>query len=384
MARQHEVVEAVTLSLFLTDSRRRRLLFRACATDDGDDGPEVDQRRRTDLDRLTRCLSDLPASLRSQAAGCRAEAARLLDTADVAHVSAVIWPDPLYPSRLSAIDDPPAVLWVSGDVAVLNRRAVAIVGSRSASRYALMVAEQLGSDLAGRGVAVVSGLARGVDAAAHRGALMTTGLTAAVLGSGVDVVYPREHGALMASIARRGAVVSEWGPGVPPLAYHFPLRNRLISGLCVAVVVVEATSRSGSLITARWAAEQGRDVMAVPGNVLSGRNRGAHALLRDGARIVETADDVLEELGECAESAAPHARQEPGRAATAVVGPGSQNDRILAQMDPGEACDIEAIVVRTGVGRKELLVRMTELELAGQVERIGPGRFVRAWREVVT
>ena len=161
----------------------------------------------------------------------------------------------------------------------------------------LAVAERLAADLAARGVVVVSGLARGVDSAAHRGALDGGGHTIAVLGSGVDVIYPPEHAALAHDIEAAGVVMSELVPGHSALPLFFPLRNRIISGLSRAVVVIEAGEKSGSLITARLALEQGRDVLAVPGNVLSGRNRGAHGLLRDGAKIVENADDILEELG---------------------------------------------------------------------------------------
>src|SRR6185503_8932588 len=185
-----------------------------------------------------------------------------------------------------------------------ERPSVALVGSRAASPYALAVAERLAADLAARGIVVTSGLARGVDSAAHRGALSTGGDTVAVLGCGVDVAYPREHRALIVDIAASGAVTSELVPGTPPQAQFFPRRNRIISGLSKAVVVIEAGEKSGSLITARCALEQGRDVLAVPGNVLTGRNRGAHALLRDGAKIVESADDILEELGLCAQNPA--------------------------------------------------------------------------------
>ena len=174
---------------------------------------------------------------------------------------------------------------------------MAIVGSRAATDYALQVAARLGAELAARGVVVASGLARGVDSAAHRGCLDAGGATVAVLGSGVDRIYPAEHADLAARICESGALVSELGPGAPPLPEHFPLRNRIISGISLAVVVVEAYDKSGSLITARCALEQGRDVMAVPGSVLSGRNRGSHALLKDGAKVVESADDILEELG---------------------------------------------------------------------------------------
>src|SRR5205807_8965262 len=212
----------------------------------------------------------------------------------------------------------------------------------------LAMAERLACDLASRGVVVVSGLARGVDSAAHRGALAASGpapprddedsaasdaaaspvVTIGVLGSGADRIYPAEHKALATEIERRGAIVSELVPGTPPLPIFFPLRNRIISGLSRAVVVIEAGEKSGSLITARCALEQGRDVLAVPGNVLSGRNRGAHALLRDGAKIVESADDILEELG-------PSERQ--------GVVPLSPEDPILAALPPGEPCDLDAI-----------------------------------------
>src|SRR5262245_28755410 len=233
----------------------------------------------------------------SRLATLRAKAAAAIARTNGTAIVSVPWSDPAYPEALRTIVDPPALLWTRGSTASLNALAVAIVGSRAASPYALSVAEQLAGDLAARGVVIVSGLARGVDSAAHRGALAAGGITIAVLGSGVDVIYPREHAALAAAIDERGAVVSELVPGTPPNPCFFPLRNRIISGLSRAVVVVEANERSGSLITARCALDQGRDVLAVPGNVLTGRNRGAHALLRDGAKIVESADDILEELG---------------------------------------------------------------------------------------
>ena len=180
---------------------------------------------------------------------------------------------------------------------MLTRPIVAIVGSRAATPYAIDVAHRLGQELSDRGLVVASGLARGVDSAAHRGCLAGAAPTVAVLGSGVDRVYPGEHEALALEIAQKGLLVSEFGPGAPPLPEHFPLRNRIISGISLAVVVVEASEKSGSLITARCALEQGRDVMAVPGSVLSGRNRGSHSLLKDGAKVVESAVDILEGLG---------------------------------------------------------------------------------------
>jgi DNA processing protein len=213
-------------------------------------------------------------------------------------------------------------------------------------------------------VAFVSGLARGIDSAAHRGALAAGGSTIAVLGSGVDVIYPPEHVALARGIEATGLVVAELVPGTPPLKHFFPLRNRVISGLARAVVVIEAGEKSGSLITARAALEQGRDVLAVPGNVLSGRNRGAHALLRDGAKIVEHADDILEELAFPAVSGGESAHDVPP-------------DPVLASLTPGEPADLDLIAERSGVRPARLLPRLFELEMRGLVRRLGGGRFQR-------
>jgi DNA processing protein len=247
---------------------------------------------------------------------------------------------------------------------VFERPAVAIVGSRSGTPYALAVAERLAADLAMRGIAVVSGLARGVDSAAHRGAL--AGTTVAVLGSGVDVIYPREHTELAGQIAQTGALVSEFAPGAAPHKRCFPMRNRLISGLSRAVVVVEAGRKSGSLITARTALDQGREVLAVPGNVLTDRNRGGHALIRDGAKIVETADDILDELG-----------LEPARPVETKRSARGPRDPVLASLTPGEACDLDVIAERSGLPVAQLLPRLLDLELQGAIRRAGGGRFVR-------
>ena len=288
-------------------------------------------------------------------------------------ISSVSPADACFPTALAAIHDPPHTLWVKGDLDVLRSASVAIVGSRAASPYALEVARQLGADLARRRVTVVSGLARGVDSAAHRGALEGGGRTIAVFGCGVDVVYPPEHRELAERIAQHGALVSEFPPGMPPLKHNFPQRNRLISGLSLAVVVVEAAEGSGSLITADFALEQGRAVLAVPGNVLGGRNYGAHALLRDGAKLVECADDILEEL--------PPGMRDLGLGIREAkesrkANPASQ-DPVLRSMDDGDAYDLDEIAERSGVDRMKLLPRLLELELAGAVRRVDGGRFVR-------
>jgi DNA processing protein len=274
--------------------------------------------------------------------------------------------DVRFPTALEAIHDPPQTLWVKGDIDALRAACVAIVGSRAASPYALEVARRLGADLARRNVAVVSGLARGVDSAAHRGALEGGGVTIAVFGCGVDVIYPAEHRALAERICERGALVSEFPAGTPPRKEHFPQRNRIISGLSLGVVIVEAAEKSGSLITAEFAMEQGRTVLAVPGNVLGGRNFGAHALLRDGAKLVECADDILEELP----------GGFTGEKESKRMNPASQ-DPVLRSMDEGDSYDLDEISERSGLDRIKLLPRLIELELAGTVRRVDGGRFVR-------
>jgi DNA processing protein len=278
--------------------------------------------------------------------------------------------DPRFPTALIAIPDCPSQLWYTGTLDALDAPAVAIVGSRAASAVALEMASRLAADLAARGVVVVSGLARGVDSAAHRGAL-SRGTTVAVLGSGLDVIYPPEHRELAAAIAREGLLVSEYPPGTAPHAGQFPMRNRIISGLARAVVVIEAHERSGSLITARCALQQGRDVMAVPGNPLTGRNRGAHALIRDGAKIVECADDILEELG-----LVTIVERRCENEASALL-PTSCGDSILGGMDEGQAYDLDALSARSGLEGARLLPRLLDLELRGLVRRVGGGRFMR-------
>ena len=276
-----------------------------------------------------------------------------------------------YPISLETIVDPPMVLWFQGRLEAFERPAVAIVGSRAATAYARDVSARLGTDLAERGVTVVSGLARGVDVAAHTGALHSTAdtCTVAVLGSGIDVMYPAEHAEIADAIVGRGAIVSEFPPGTSPRPEHFPRRNRIISGLSWAVVVVEASDRSGALITADYALDQGREVLAVPGNVLTGRNRGAHGLLRDGAKIVEDADDILEELG--LQTSASSARRNDAREGS--------RDPVLRSMTPGEWYELDDLARETGLTPVNLLPRLLELELAGHLRREGP-QFVRSSR----
>jgi DNA processing protein len=326
-----------------------------------------DQLRKPGLTARLLC-GDPELNEQASLGSANARAVRL--RAEAKGIHALAWNDAQFPTLLGAIGDCPPVLWYRGQLLALNGPAVAIVGSRAATSVALEMAAQLADDLAGRGIAVVSGLARGVDSAAHRGALKR-GCTIAVLGSGVDYIYPPEHAPLAAQIEQTGLVVSEYPPGTPSLPHHFPMRNRLISGLSLAVVVIEASEKSGSLITAGCALEQGREVMAVPGNVLSGRNRGGHALIKDGAKIVESADDVVEELG---------LEPRSGTAEDAGISPdgtAGSTDPILRVMETGQAYDLDGLASRSGLEIRRLLPRLIELELTGAVRREGGGRFVR-------
>jgi DNA processing protein len=316
-------------------------------------------------DRLR--LAD-PELLEIAAAGA-ARARETRQAAAARGIDVVAWNAPHFPAPLLTTTDCPPALWFRGDPAVFEAPAIAVVGSRAASAVAIEAATRIGEGLAANGVVVVSGLARGVDSAAHRGALRH-GRTIAVLGSGVDRVYPAEHAALAVEIAGHGLVISEFPPGAAPLPFRFPLRNRIISGLSRAVVVIEASEQSGSLITANCALDQGREVMAVPGNVLSGRNRGGHALLRDGAHVVETADDVLAVLGLGSGGA--------GLKATTPDRTTNCEDPVLRVMDVGSLYDLDMLARTSGVPTAHLLSRLSELELRGSVKRLEGGRFMRS------
>ena len=297
-------------------------------------------------------------------------ASKAVEAATASGIQAVALTDPRYPPLLACTQDPPPVLWMRGDPAVLGRPAVAVVGSRAASPYALQIGRRLSAELAERSIVVVSGLARGVDSAAHEGCLDGGGPTVAVIGSGLDHIYPREHEHLADRIVGKGLVISELGPGAKPLPEHFPLRNRIISGISLAVVVVEASEKSGSLITAGCALRQGRDVMAVPGSVLNGRNRGSHGLLKDGAKVVESADDILEDLGWIGASAGGGGSRE-GRGQPQV------RDPLLRVMEAGEEYRLDELVEATGTPASRLLPRLMQLELLGLIVAPGGGRFVR-------
>jgi DNA processing protein len=276
--------------------------------------------------------------------------------------------DARYPALLAAIDDPPPLLWVRGDPVHLHAVAVAIVGSRAATAHGLEVAWRLSAGLAAAGVVVASGLARGIDSQAHEAALSVAGVTVAVLGSGLDWIYPKEHRPLAARVAETGVVLSELPPGAPPRAFQFPLRNRIISGLSRAIVVVEAAEKSGALITSSCAATQGRDVFVVPGAVVDRRNRGGHLLIRDGARLVESAEDVLQDLGLAG-----------GQTPASLPARG-----LLAQLPEAEEFSVDDVAAITGWTSSEILAQLLELEVSGRIQRIGGARFVRSSGRVLT
>lgn len=308
----------------------------------------------------------LPQAVRVAVERALIDADRAQARAGAVGAGLVTFADEGYPTGLRHLPDPPIVLWTIGDAVCLGAPAVAVVGSRNASPIGIETARRLARGLASAGLAVVSGLARGIDGAAHRGALQGGGATLGVLGCGVDIVYPRQHQELAADVRASGCLVSELPPGMPPLPRHFPLRNRIISGLSRAVVVVEASEHSGSLITARMALEQGRDVLAVPGNVVSGCHRGCHALIKDGARLVETVEDILEEIRWAAD---PGGQSRPTNS--------RQDNTLLASVRAGDVFSVEDLSQRSGRRPAEVLAELGRLELEGLIARSGVGTFIR-------
>jgi len=282
-----------------------------------------------------------------------------------------------YPAALAKITGPPLVLYVDGDVDALHLPQLAIVGSRRPTSAGRELAHRFGAEFGRAGLAVTSGLALGIDAAAHRGALSGGGRTVAVCGTGLGSVYPPEHARLAREIADQGALVSEFPLDFPPRASHFPQRNRVISGLSLGVLVVEAALRSGSLITARMAGEQGRAVFALPGSVHNPMARGCHRLIRDGAVLVESPGDVVAELdfGLVSPDAAPCPdAQEAGESSAGRLDRGREMLLNALGFDP---VDLDTLVERTGLGAQVLSARLLMLEIEGEVESRG-GRFCRA------
>jgi DNA processing protein len=284
--------------------------------------------------------------------------------------------DPRYPPPLEEIPDPPALLYARGTIEPRDQLAIALVGSRRCTSYGMRIAERLATALARTGFTIVSGLARGIDAAAHRGALKGSGRTIAVLAHGLAQIYPPEHDDLAAEVVDHGCLLSELPMRQGPLAGLFPQRNRIISGLCLGVVVVEAAPRSGSLSTAHHAMEQNREVFAVPGPVDSLASRGCHRLIRDGARLVETVDDILEELGPLVREVHT-APDEPPVRHPAELALTDQERSLLGQLE-SQPSGVDELIVRTGLTASQVLATLSVLELKRLVRRLPGHQFVRA------
>ncbi len=285
--------------------------------------------------------------------------------------------DPRYPAQLAAVPGCPPALFVEGDPALLSRPQIAIVGSRAATAAGRETSFDFAARLAVHGFAITSGLAAGIDAAAHRGALEAGGVTIAVCGTGLDRVYPPEHRELAGRIAATGVLVSEFPTGTLPHAHNFPRRNRLMSGLSRGVLVIEAAARSGSLITARLAGEQGREVMALPGSIHNPLARGCHRLIKDGAALIETVDDVLAALGlpglaGCAKPAA-------GISDVPEIPNGvlDSDAEMLLNALGFEPADLDRLVERTGLAAQSVISKLQLLELEGRVESLAGGRYSR-------
>jgi DNA processing protein len=301
---------------------------------------------------------------------CTAEIEAALDWATQPGNHLLTLADADYPQSLLSSDDPPVLLYAKGNTATLNRPMLAVVGSRNATAQGVRDAEAFAHALGDAGLTIVSGLALGIDAAAHRGALVTAAGTVAVIGTGADRLYPARNEALARTIADKGAVLSEFPLGTPALGSNFPRRNRIIAGLALGCLVVEAAPRSGSLITARLAAETGREVFAIPGSIHSPLSRGCHQLIRQGAKLVESAQDILEEL---------HWQSADTARATfdqIYVTEDSSEEQVLAVLGD-TPCALDTLSARSGLTPAKLLAMLLPMELAGRVAQLPGGLYQR-------
>ncbi len=298
------------------------------------------------------------------------QAGREIERLEKKSFSILTYEDGNYPEYLREIFDPPHVLYCAGRIEALKAPSVSIVGARKPSAYGRAVAERLARDLASRGLVIVSGLARGVDSIAHWGAL-EGGKTVAVLGSGLKTIYPRENRGLFEKIIEQGAVVTEFPLGSPPLGFHFPIRNRIISGLSLAVVVVEATKRSGSLISARLALEQNREVMAVPGNITSALSRGTNWLIQTGAKLVENWEDVAEELPSPLREKLLCQKEKEREPAPPLS---AQERKVFEILKPDSLTHVDELIEETDYSVSETLSFLLNLELKGLIFQ-RPGKY---------
>lgn len=297
-----------------------------------------------------------------------------LNLLDKNKVNVITYKDELYPRNLLNIYDRPPYIYVRGNLSKDDVN-IALVGSRQASTYGKYTTERISRELAMRGVTVVSGMARGIDSAAHRGALSARGRTIAVIGTGLDVIYPPENKKLFEEIIHNGAVISEYPMGTPPLPNHFPARNRIISGISYGVVIVEAAEKSGALITARMAMEQGREVFAVPGSIDSAGSRGTNKLIKQGAKLIENTDDILEEiLPQIEQNLTPDLQPDTPETAQINDAAFSGNDRKIIDFVSQGRIHIDDLISSTGLSSADALSALTAMELNGIVEQ-HPGKF---------
>lgn len=351
-----DLMIALSLLPFLTPSRSRLLL-------------EYFDRPSSVCNASSSLLQGLLSLTPEQAADVRNPLtnARRAQVAEL-RTSVITLLDEDYPPMLREIIDPPLALHVRGDRSLLARAGLAVVGSRRASPYAINAAQHLTRAIAPSGLVIVSGLARGVDAAAHQAALDCNASTIAVLGTGIDVVYPRSNARLFRSIENAGLLVTEFAPGTPPKPENFPIRNRVISGLTHGTLIIEATSRSGSLITARMAAEQGREVFAVPGSIFSAGSEGTHRLIQYGAKLVHDANDVFEELPDHLRPAKTVREPEPE----------SPLREVLAVLTHDEGLHVDAVAARLGRTSATVAESLLQLELEGWIRALPGARYVRS------
>jgi DNA processing protein len=287
-------------------------------------------------------------------------------------INVLTWADPEYPAKLKEIDQPPPVLYLRGNFSSEDAWAVAIVGTRAVTAYGRQVAEETAAALAQNGVTVVSGLARGVDAVAHSAALKAGGRTLAILGSGVDRIYPPEHRAMAEKIALQGAVISDYAPGTPPESANFPPRNRIISGLSLAVVVIEAAETSGALITAAFAAEQGRDVFALPGNIFAHQSKGTNPLIASGAKPLLVARDILDALD---------LTRNVERREIRKVLPADPTEASLFQVIGSQPLHVDEIRAQTGLPIDQVSSTLAMMEIKGLIRQVGGMHYVAVREE---
>jgi DNA processing protein len=335
---------------------------------------------RAPLPRLERCK--LPAAVAQavfkKQAFKRAEK-ELVSIRGIENCRLVSWTEPEYPQTLLQIYDPPVLLYVRGDLQVLNQPSISIVGTRRPTLYGTQMAERLGREIAARGVVVVSGMARGVDAIAHQGAMSVNGRAIGVLGTGINVCYPKENRKLYEKVLERGAIVSEFPLGTHPAPENFPIRNRIVAGMPLGVVVVEGAQYSGSLITARLAMEFGREVFGVPGNVTQAVSFAPNQLIRQGAKLVTNGADVIEDLPTPVRAALVQAEQPEAEQRNLLVAASlnSSEKKIYDLLNSDEAVHIDDIVERSGLNSSEVLATLFDLEMKGIVRQMPGKQFTK-------